>query len=186
MSLRELPGGPELSILFHCQGHRPSPWLGNEDPASRVVRSPTRPFRTSHKLEDLYLQQRQRQAFRQYKEPHINQQMTDNPMKSVCKTQTGVSEKTGCRYNIINHQGKANYISTFFYQITESLKHTHTWFLVRLWWTCREESILVGQIHTLGSSSPTPGYSQFSLFVDSSICHSRINTCGTFCGYLWQ
>ena len=47
-------------------------------------------------------------------------------MKSVCKTQTGVSEKTGCRYNIINHQGKANYISTFFYQITGSLKHTHT------------------------------------------------------------
>lgn len=135
MSLRELPGGPELSILFHCQGHRPSPWLGNEDPASRVVRSPTRPFRTSHKLEDLYLQQRQRQAFRQYKEPHINQQMTDNPMKSVCKTQTGVSEKTGCRYNIINHQGKANYISTFFYQITESLKHTHT-HTHGSWWGC--------------------------------------------------
>lgn len=40
--------------------------------------------------------------------------------------------------------------------------------------------------HTLRTSRSTPGYSQFSLFVDSSICHSKINTRGTFFGYLWQ
>lgn len=43
-------------------------------------------------------------------------------MKSAYETQTGISKKTGGHYNIINHQGKANYISIFFYQITESLK----------------------------------------------------------------
>ena len=42
------------------------------------------------------------------KEPLINQQRTNNPMKNAYKTQTGISKKIVCHYNIINDQGKAN------------------------------------------------------------------------------
>lgn len=65
---------------------------------------------------------------------------------------------------------------------------------------CQWESKLVSQtvilrlntVHILRTSSSTPGHSGFSLSVDSnlqiclliSILPTKINTCGTFCGYL--
>ena len=65
---------------------------------------------------------------------------------------------------------------------------------------CQWESKLVSQtvilrlntVHIVRTSSSTPGHSGFSLSVDSdlqiclliSILPTKINTCGTFCGYL--
>lgn len=147
MSLRNSLVVRRLGLCFHCHGRRFSPWLGNEDPANRVVRSPSPPFQNwATKQKTCIHNKDKRLAFRQYKEPHINQQVRDSPVKSVCETQTGISKKTGCHCNIINHQGKANCISIFLYQITKSLKKPNTCFLVRLWWMCSEESTLVGQM----------------------------------------